>query len=299
MLCLLPLLVSAWAKQAVTEEGLRHLQSLDLPWVPRLSERFTNMTIDEVKMMLGTMAIDMESIQGTEIEEKAMVTLPESYDFREAFPNCDLPVHDQANCGGCWAFGAVDAFSLRRCQAGLDTTPIQLSQEYMIDCDSHNEGCNGGYLNMAWKFLQNTGVPTAECYPFTAGEKGIGNKCSNVCTDGTSITKTYKTTGPGKRVAGISGVMSELVTGGPLEASFDVAEDFLYYSSGIYTHRWGYWIGHHAVILVGYGTTDSGVDYWIVRNSWGPSWGENGYFRIMRGRNECKFEDSFFCGPVA
>lgn len=276
------------------------MQTLDLPWVPRLSERFINMTIDDVKKMLGTMVMDLEPPQDIEIEEKVIVDLPESYDFREEFTNCNLPVNDQANCGGCWAFGAVDAFSLRRCRAGLDPVPLQLSQEYIIDCDQNNKGCSGGYLDLAWTFLQDTGVPTAECYPFTAGDKGVEGKCSkNVCADGSSITMKYKTTGSAKRIFGISNAMSELVNGGPLEASFDVAEDFMYYGSGIYTHRWGYWIGHHAVILVGYGTTDSGVDYWIVRNSWGPTWGEDGYFRIMRGRNECNFEAGFFCGPVA
>lgn len=85
----------------------------------------------------------------------------------------------------------------------------------------------------------------------------------------------------------------ELFEKGPFVAIFKVYDDFFTYSSGIYSHITGRYVGNHAVKIVGYGT-ENGTDYWIVANSWGTEWGEKGYVRIMRGKNVCDIENLIF-----
>ena len=75
-----------------------------------------------------------------------------------------------------------------------------------------------------------------------------------------------------------------------------VYQDFMVYEEGIYHHVYGDLVGYHAVTIVGYGVNENGILYWIVRNSWGPSWGENGYFKIVRGINDCDIESYAYVG---
>jgi cathepsin B len=160
----------------------------------------------------------------------------------------------------------------------------------MVSCDKANLGCNGGYLNKDMQFLKKTGVSTNACNPYTAGN-GVTGKCPTTCKDGSAIV-LYKS----KDFADVSASEESIknaVTQGTLQTGFTVYSDFMYYTSGIYHHTTGYVEGGHAVTIVGYGIEDD-VKFWNVRNSWGSSWGEDGYFRIMRGVNECEFEEECY-----
>ncbi|PAV58868.1 hypothetical protein WR25_08867 [Diploscapter pachys] len=84
-------------------------------------------------------------------------------------------------------------------------------------------------------------------------------------------------------------------TNGPVEAAYTVYEDFYYYTTGIYKYQFGGVVGGHAVKILGWGT-EGGVDFWLVANSWAADWGENGYFRILRGTNECGIEHAIVAG---
>ena len=93
----------------------------------------------------------------------------------------------------------------------------------------------------------------------------------------------------------VKAIKTELMTNGPIEVAFDVFEDFMTYKSGIYQHVSGKMLGGHAVKLVGWGVED-GVEYWKVANSWNESWGEDGYFRIILGKDECGIESECVAG---
>ncbi len=80
-------------------------------------------------------------------------------------------------------------------------------------------------------------------------------------------------------------------------SAFSVYEDFLSYKSGVYKHVTGSMLGGHAISIIGWGT-ESGTDYWLVRNSWNTDWGANGYFKIARGVDECGIEDEVVAGDV-
>lgn len=96
----------------------------------------------------------------------------------------------------------------------------------------------------------------------------------------------------------ISKIQTEIMTYGPVEAAFTVYSDFVTYKSGVYHHTTGSQVGGHAIKVVGWGV-ENGVDYWLVANSWNEEWGDKGFFKIRRGRNECGIEDNMLGGiPV-
>lgn len=89
--------------------------------------------------------------------------------------------------------------------------------------------------------------------------------------------------------------MTEIMTHGPVEAAFTVYSDFLSYKSGVYQHTTGQALGGHAIKILGWGV-ESGTDYWLVANSWNNDWGDNGFFKIRRGNNECGIESEVVAG---
>lgn len=93
----------------------------------------------------------------------------------------------------------------------------------------------------------------------------------------------------------MSEIQTEIMTNGPVEASFDVYEDFLTYKSGVYHHVQGKSLGGHSIKILGWGV-EAGVPYWLVANSWNEDWGEKGFFKIKRGNNECGIEASIVAG---
>ena len=90
--------------------------------------------------------------------------------------------------------------------------------------------------------------------------------------------------------------MAEVYRNGPVEVAFSVYEDFAHYKSGVYKHVKGDVLGGHAVKLIGWGTTNDGEDYWLLANQWNISWGDDGYFMIRRGTNECGIEEDVVAG---
>ena len=88
----------------------------------------------------------------------------------------------------------------------------------------------------------------------------------------------------------------EIMSNGPVEASFDVYEDFLTYRSGVYRHVSGDYVGGHAIKILGWGVDKTNTPYWICANSWNKYWGNNGYFLILRGHDECGIEEFIVAG---
>jgi len=89
--------------------------------------------------------------------------------------------------------------------------------------------------------------------------------------------------------------MADVYKNGPVTAAFDVYEDFLTYTSGVYQHKTGEYLGGHAVKILGWGV-DSGTPYWIIANSWNADWGNKGFFWMLRGKDECGIEDGVVAG---
>ena len=201
---------------------------------------------------------------------------PESFDSRAQWPDCVNYIRDQEQCGSCWAFGATEALSDRFCIKGQK---VLLSPQYLVSCDSGNYGCNGGYLDVAWRYLESNGVPSDSCVSYKSGS-GDSGSCPSTCDDGSPID--FHKAESVNSFTDPASIQIELLANGPIEVAFTVYEDFFSYAGGVYQHTYGGLAGGHAVKLVGWGQ-ENGINYWICANSWNSGWGEAGYFRIAWG----------------
>eukprot|EP00768_Dysnectes_brevis_P004239 gnl/Dysnectes_brevis/302_a336_6557.p1 GENE.gnl/Dysnectes_brevis/302_a336_6557~~gnl/Dysnectes_brevis/302_a336_6557.p1 ORF type:complete len:296 (-),score=96.71 gnl/Dysnectes_brevis/302_a336_6557:60-947(-) len=291
LLFALAIVAVAFSAPLLKYKELQALRSFsDLTWTPGMPKKFIGKTEEQFRAMLMK---PMDTTISGERVNRVLRAVPSSFDSRDQWPGCIGEIRDQDQCGSCWAFGSAESFSDRHCiTKGGDY--VTYSPQYIVSCDSHNDGCDGGNLNLVWRFLGNTGTVVDSCMPYTSGTAGVVPKCPSKCKDGSAIstTKSKSFKNIGRNAAAIA---SEIYTNGPVEAAFTVYTDFQYYTSGIYSHVWGRQEGGHAIKVVGWGT-DEGTDYWLVANSWGPDWGESGFFRIVKGTDECGIEDDVVAG---
>ena len=226
-------------------------QSTDL-WTAGTT-KFTGMSVYEIqRFYLGTMLNgnpNTERVTHEAILE--LMTVPDSFDARTQWPKCIHPVRNQAQCGSCWAFGASEALSDRFCIGSSSKVNVVLSPQDLVSCDPNDFGCEGGYLEKAWEYMSGTGIVTDECYPYTAGG-GTQGKCKSKCKKSKQTFTKYKAN-TAKAFDTPKAIQAEILLNGPIETGFDVYEDFMSYTGGIYEHKTGGLLGGHAVKIVGWG----------------------------------------------
>lgn len=127
-------------------------------------------------------------------------------------------------------------------------------------------------MENAWEYLENSGIVTDSCFPYTAGG-GTEAPCQTKCSDGSKWKKYMCVSDSIVHPSTAAQIKSELYQHGPMEGAFTVYEDFFNYKSGVYYHVSGGVAGGHAIKVLGWGT-EKGLDYWLCANSWGPSWGD-------------------------
>lgn len=215
----------------------------------------------------------------TSVDINLADSLPETFDATQKWPNCIHPIRNQLHCGSCWAFSGSEVLSDRMCIASQGKVSVVLSPQYMISCDTEDLGCRGGSLSNLWEFLSTTGTTLDSCTPYSSGT-GTVETCPTKCSDNSEM-KMYKAK-EAHTFSNIESIKAELMANGPIQTGFMVYKDFLKYKSGVYTQESNEFVGGHAVKIVGWGT-DNGIEYWKVANSWGPTWGEEGFFRIKQG----------------
>jgi len=266
-------------------------------WTAGANPIFKDMTLADVKkQLLGARAINL--IPGNNAAPRGRYTpqdLPASFDARVKWPTCIHPIRDQAQCGSCWAFAASEVLSDRFCIASTGSVNVVLSPQYLVSCDSSDYGCDGGYLANSWQFIQNTGIPTDQCYKYTSGGGDSGD-CKSTCDDGSAL-KLYKAATV-VTPSTPEDMQNEIFNNGPVEVAFSVYRDFMTYTSGVYQHKTGGLLGGHAVKAIGWGVSN-GTPYWIIANSWSTTWGMQGTFWIKRGSNECGIESNVITGTPA
>jgi len=203
---------------------------------------------------------------------------PTNFDSRTQWPGLVHAVRDQAQCGSCWAFGASEALSDRFAIASNGKTNVVLSAQDLVSCDSDNYGCQGGYLANAWYYLQNSGAVADSDLPYTSGT-------GNVAQCPAKLGHKYKCqAGTVQQYSSVDAIKTAVQANGPVETQFSVYGDFYNYKSGVYQHVTGDLEGGHAVKIIGWGHDDaSNLDYWLIANSWGTGWGEQGFFQIKQG----------------
>lgn len=220
-------------------------------------------------------------------QRRGRITPPASWDWRST-AGVVRPVQNQGSCGSCWAFAAIG--SIEGQMSIKKGRNDKLSEQEVIECARNPWtgqllGCNGGWDFAVYNFAnQYNGVTTTSYKPYRAVDY-LGCNTGNPRASGSKVSAYYNIQ------AGNENAMKDaLVNTGPLYVAFYVSNDFFSYRSGVYTDAYGYCrsqpYANHAVLLVGYGN-QNGVDYWLLKNSWGTGWGESGYFKLQRGRNLC------------
>ncbi|WJX14976.1 putative cysteine protease rd21b [Trifolium repens] len=239
--------------------------------------KFADLTNEEYRsMFLGTRTRKSKGLlsgfkKSTRYAFRDDDKLPESVDWREKGAVVD--VKDQGQCGSCWAFSTVGAVEgINQIVTG---DLISLSEQELVDCDKgYNMGCNGGLMDNAYEFImQNGGIDTEKDYPYRARDNtcDINKKNARVVTiDGYEDVPENDEKSLKKALA-FQPVSVAIEAGG---------RAFQLYQSGVFTGTCGTELDH-GVVAVGYGT-ENGTDYWLVRNSWGSSWGESGYIKLER-----------------
>jgi len=235
--------------------------------------QFADLTPAEFKAYLGLKPRDNSYIRSVNVE--VLADSPVN-DIDWVSKGAVTPVKDQAQCGSCWAFSTTGSVEgAVQVKTGRLTS---VSEQQLVDCagSSGNQGCNGGLMDDAFNWIvSHRGIGSEASYPYTARD--------GTCKDVPSVSTIsgYKDVQQGSEDALMTALGQQ-----PISIAIEADQSsFQFYKSGVFTGPCGQQLDH-GVLLVGSGS-DGGQDYWRVKNSWGASWGDNGFIRMIRGKNMC------------
>ncbi|XP_043576803.1 procathepsin L-like [Chiloscyllium plagiosum] len=214
---------------------------------------------------------DVDDLESDEIEESDDVMKYRKLDWRKK--GLVTPVKKQGRCGSCWAFsvtGAIEGQWAKKCRR-----LVSLSEQNLLDCDTHSYGCMGGFKLSAFEYVKENGIQSEKAYPYIAKQSHCKFRKDKIAARIKKCNKVKK---------GEQNLAKALWKHGPIAVSLNShPRSFHLYKQGVYsdpkcTQRRG-----HAVLVVGFGR-ENGINYWLVKNSWGTHWGEKGYIKIAKNR---------------
>ncbi|KAK9276992.1 hypothetical protein L1049_006531 [Liquidambar formosana] len=263
----------------VFKESVKHVHKvnkMDKPYKLKLN-KFADMTNHEFRSHYAGSKVSHHRMFHSSRRETGFMhgktdNLPPSVDWRQN--GAVTGIKDQGRCGSCWAFSTVVAIE------GINQIKtkelVPLSEQELVDCDTDNQGCDGGLMENAFEFIKKSGgITTERNYPYRARDETCDASKMNapvVIIDG------YENV-PAKD----ENALMKAVANQPVSIAMDAGgSDLQFYSEGVFNGACGTDL-NHGVAIVGYGTTLDGTKYWTVKNSWGPEWGEKGYVRMQRG----------------
>lgn len=223
------------------------------------------------------------------LSANVLAAIPDSVDWRTK--GAVTPVKNQGQCGSCWSFSTTGNVEGQWFLYSGNNELVGLSEQNLVDCDhecmeyegqqSCDAGCDGGLQPNAFTYIiKNGGIDTEASYPYLAVDSKCAFKSSNV---GATINSFVMIPNNETQMAGY------VANQGPISIAAD-AEEWQFYLGGVFDFPCGKTLDH-GILIVGYGSENDifgkQKDFWIVKNSWGPSWGEQGYLKIARGVNEC------------
>jgi len=233
--------------------------------------QFADMTAEEFSARMNRQIATKPKLNAT-LFDHTKYQVDEAIDWRDS---ADLTVKDQGQCGSCWAFSTTG--SLEGQLLLKQKSKTLLSEQELVDCSTVNAGCEGGNMEYAFDYIRQNGLSSEEDYRYTA-------------QDGTCkrANRAINTISGYKSVADNENALKTAVgTVGPVSIAVNADLNWQLYGGGIFDHFLctGFSL-NHGVLAVGYGR-ESNKDFWIIKNSWGASWGEKGYIRLHRGSNQC------------
>jgi C1A family cysteine protease len=280
--------------ESITEDSKRFLIFIDTwksivdhnehptgNWTERINQ-FSDLTPAEFKAWVGRGLKQPQGWVAPKPVDLSHVEVPKSVDWTKK--GVVTPVKNQGSCGSCWTFSTTGSVE---CRYAIKTGHLNsLSEQQIVDCDRENgnDGCNGGWPYHAMQYVhQQGGLCTESEYPYTAvdgtcQQSSCGTKYDDISSE------AYVT--PGSTLA----LEQAIVTGC---TSVLVDASWQNYNSGVYSAACGTSLDH-AVLAVGYGSMN-GNDYWKIKNSWGASWGDNGYIYLCRN---CGHQSTGECGVL-
>ncbi|XP_065856841.1 senescence-specific cysteine protease SAG39-like [Euphorbia lathyris] len=234
--------------------------------------QFADLTNQEFKASRNRFKGHMCSEQVGPFRYENISAVPTSMDWRKK--GAVTAIKDQGQCGSCWAFSTVAAVEgITQLTTGK---LISLSEQELVDCDTKGEdqGCEGGLMDDGFKFIiGNQGITTETNYPYDAAD--------GTCKTKKEANHAAKITGYEDVPANDEASLMKAVANQPIAVAIDASgSEFQFYSSGIFTGSCGTELDH-GVTAVGYGSS-GGMNYWLVKNSWGSQWGEEGYIRMQK-----------------
>ncbi|XP_032373844.1 cathepsin S [Etheostoma spectabile] len=249
-----------------------------------------DLTQEEILQSYATLSVpaDMQRAPSAFVGTSG-TDVPDTMDWRQK--GCVTRVKMQGSCGSCWAFSAAGA--LEGQLAKTTGKLVDLSPQNLVDCSSKygNHGCNGGFMHQAFQYvIDNQGIDSDASYPYT----GQSQPCHYNPVNRAANCSSYSFLPEGDE-----GVLKQALANiGPISVAIDATRPrFTFYRSGVYDDPSCTLKVNHGVLAVGYGTL-SGEDYWLVKNSWGTSFGDQGYIRMARNKkNQCGIA-LFGCYPI-
>ena len=279
MLSLLSTLLLSFTSINNTQNNIDFINnhSKDLPYKVDINQFINREYVNE--FYNNTMKIIQTNNNNTDKLDN-IVNVPHSIDWRKH--NAVSSVKNQLECGSCWAFSAAE--SVEGAWSIKHNKLYNLSEQELIDCSESygNQGCDGGSMDLAFKYIIDNGLCDNISYPYIAQSN---YQCNNNTCNKVVKLKNYKDIHKNNEH-----ILKKATSINPISVAIQANKrSFQLYDSGIYNDsECGYDLDH-GVLVVGYGYDELyDLDYWIVKNSWGNKWGENGYIRIERNINDSR-----------
>mmetsp|Transcript_21094 Transcript_21094/g.23865 ORF Transcript_21094/g.23865 Transcript_21094/m.23865 type:complete len:349 (-) Transcript_21094:158-1204(-) len=268
-------------RPVIDQEAIDEHNASTLAFQQGPNDFFEGKLIGEAKDLLGDNVSDSaKTLKGCTVDSSEDA-IPASFDTRTQWPACVETIYNQKDCAANYATELTSQLSERLCIKTGGENFTSLSPKDLLGCDRTSKGCSGGLLDLSATFLKSTGVHDTECFPFSDITTDSKPAC-NPCDEG----EIYKVE-DFCILTGEDRIKREILQNGPLTTLSYVFNDFLTYKTGIYTPTSGSFKFNSplALNIVGWGE-ESGSKYWIAKNSWGESWGENGYAKINVNASE-------------
>jgi len=265
--------------------------------------------------------------------------IPDEFDSASNWPMCPilLEIRDQSACGSCYAVSAASTATDRFCIYHNGTKSDRLSAVDLMSCcftcKGGNGGCYGGTPSHCWDYMVQQGItsggkygdhsqclmyPFGPCshhvngsYPSCPEETYDSPTCLWACDTSSTSGTTYDASQGSHKFAtsykvdnNMKAIQMDIMLHGPAQASMFTIEEFEVYHGGVFNTDKTDYTGAHAIKIVGWGVTNASepagpMPYWLIANSWNEDWGEQGFFRIRRGSNECDIESKVVAGIPA